>query len=146
MSEADYSPEVAKEHVEAALADPALASLRLSGAPVVVIAGAVISNLDILVANFATLALITVLFCVISLAVGYVVPTALGIVKAQAIASSFEIGVHNGTLAIFVAVEVLDNVEISIPAAVYSVLMFPLAALWGMFVSRRVGAADTVRA
>ena len=40
MSEAEFSPEVAKKHVEAALADPAMASLRLSGAPVVVISGA----------------------------------------------------------------------------------------------------------
>ncbi len=80
------------------------------------------------------------LFCLISLAVGYVVPKAAGIVEEQAIASSFEIGVHNATLAIFVAVEVLDNVEISIPAAVYGVVMFPMAALWGMFVSRRVRA------
>lgn len=79
------------------------------------------------------------LFCLISLVVGYVVPKAAGIVEEQAIASSFEIGVHNATLAIFVAVEVLDNVEISIPAAVYGVIMFPMAALWGMFVSRRVG-------
>jgi len=39
MSEAEFGREVAREHVEAALADPALASLRLSGAPVVVIAG-----------------------------------------------------------------------------------------------------------
>ena len=40
MNEAEFSPEVAKEHVEAALADPALASLRLAGAPVLVISGA----------------------------------------------------------------------------------------------------------
>ena len=40
MNEAEFSPEVAKEHVEAALADPALASLRLAGAPVLVISSA----------------------------------------------------------------------------------------------------------
>ena len=45
---------------------------------------------------------------------------------------------HNGTLAIFIAVEVLESVTISVPAAVYSLLMFPLAAIWGWFVSRRV--------
>ena len=83
------------------------------------------------------------LFCLASLAIGYLVPKALGIVEGQAIASSFEIGVHNATLAIFIAVEVLDNVEISIPGAVYGVLMFPLAALWGMFISRRVGAPSS---
>ena len=50
----------------------------------------------------------------------------------QAIASSMEIGVHNATLAIFVAVEILDSTEISVPAAVYSIFMFVFAALWGV--------------
>ena len=59
----------------------------------------------------------------------------------QAVASSFEIGVHNGTLAIFVAVEVLDNTEISVPAAVYSIFMFVFATIWGSIISRRVRAA-----
>jgi len=78
------------------------------------------------------------LFCAISLVVGYVVPRAFGVVEDQAIASSMEIGVHNGTLAIFVAENVLDSTEIAVPAAVYSLLMFFLAAAWGSFVSRRV--------
>ena len=86
----------------------------------------------------ADVGLLAALFCAISLVVGYVVPRAAGVADDQAIASSFEIGVHNGTLAIFVAVEVLDSTEISVPAAVYSVFMFVLAALWGRFISRRV--------
>src|SRR3546814_787909 len=87
------------------------------------------------------------LFCALSLLVGYAVPRAFGIVEGQAIASSMEIGVHNATLAIFVAVEVLDEVEISIPAAVYSLFMFAFATLWGMFISRRVSTRkDPVRA
>ena len=69
---------------------------------------------------------------------------AAGVADDQAIASSFEIGVHNGTLAIFVAVEVFDSTEISVPAAVYSVFMFFLAAAWGAFVSRRVAARAPV--
>ena len=77
------------------------------------------------------------LFCAISLVVGYVVPKAAGVKDEQAIASSMEIGVHNGTLAIYVAVEVLDNTEISVPAAVYSVFMFVFAALWGFAITRR---------
>lgn len=81
---------------------------------------------------------IAALFCAISLLVGYVVPKAFGVTGPQAIASSMEVGVHNATLAIFVAVEVLDEVEISVPAAVYSLIMFLFAALWGMWVSRRV--------
>jgi BASS family bile acid:Na+ symporter len=90
----------------------------------------------------ADVGLIAALFCAISLVVGYYVPKAAGVTGPQAIASSMEVGVHNATLAIFVAVEVLDEVEISVPAAVYSLVMFLFAALWGMWVSRQVGARE----
>ena len=88
--------------------------------------------------------LIAALFCAISLVIGYYVPKAFGVTGPQAIASSMEVGVHNATLAIFVAVEVLDEVEISVPAAVYSLIMFVFAALWGMWVSRQVSAQEPV--
>jgi BASS family bile acid:Na+ symporter len=81
------------------------------------------------------------LFCAASLVIGYVVPRAAGVREEQAVASSMEIGVHNGTLAIYVAVEVLDSTEISVPAAVYSILMFVLATAWGALISRRTRAA-----
>jgi len=86
----------------------------------------------------ADVGLVAGLFCAISLVVGYVVPKALGVSDAQAIACSMEIGLHNATLAIFVAVEVLDETAISVPAAVYSLFMFALGVTWGLFVSRRV--------
>jgi BASS family bile acid:Na+ symporter len=93
---------------------------------------------------FADVGLVAAAFCVISLVVGYVVPRAFGVVEKQAIASSFEIGLHNGTLAIFIAVEVLGSVTFSVPAAVYSLVMLPLAALWGTYVTRRVRRPVTV--
>jgi len=93
---------------------------------------------------FADVGLVAAAFCAISLVVGYVVPKAFGVVETQAIASSFEIGLHNGTLAIFIAVEVLGSVTFSVPAAVYSLVMLPLAALWGTYVTRRVGRPVTV--
>lgn len=92
----------------------------------------------------ADVGLITALFCAISLVVGYYVPKAFGVTGPQAIASSMEVGVHNATLAIFVAVEVLDEVEISVPAAVYSLVMFLFAALWGSWVSKQVGTREDV--
>ena len=93
---------------------------------------------------FADVGLVAAAFCAISLVVGYVVPKAFGVVETQAIASSFEIGLHNGTLAIFIAVEVLGSVTFSVPAAVSSLVMLPLAALWGTYVTRRVGRPVTV--
>ena len=91
----------------------------------------------------ADVGLVAALFCAISLVVGYFVPKAFGVTGPQAIASSMEVGVHNATLAIFVAVEVLDEVEISVPAAVYSLVMFLFAALWGAWVSGRSAPART---
>lgn len=89
---------------------------------------------------FADVGLAAALFCAASLLIGYYVPKAFGIDEDQAVASSMEIGVHNATLAIFVAVEVLDETEISIPAAVYSLFMFLFASVWGSYVSRRTRA------
>ncbi|GAA4372173.1 bile acid:sodium symporter family protein [Nocardioides caricicola] len=82
--------------------------------------------------------LATALFCAISLVVGFFVPRALGVREDQAIASSMEIGVHNATLAIYVAVEILDSTEISVPAAVYSLVMFAFATLWGLLLTKKL--------
>ena len=90
---------------------------------IVVIAGAVAANWALLTQHFTSLALITILFCVVSLAVGYAVPRLLRIGRPQAIASSFEIGIHNATLAIVIAQTVMGSMELSLPAAVYGVLM-----------------------
>ncbi|WP_043652224.1 bile acid:sodium symporter family protein [Nocardia thailandica] len=79
---------------------------------------------------------ITATFCVISLATGYLVPRACGVTRPQAIACSMEIGVHNSAIAITLAVSVLDNARIAVPAAVYAVLMTPLAVLAGSVISR----------
>lgn len=80
--------------------------------------------------------LVTTLFCLASLLVGFFVPRVAGVTDRQAIACSFEIGVHNATLAIYVAVEVLGSVEMSVPGAVYGLLMFVYAALWGLMLTR----------
>ena len=103
----------------------------------VVVVGAALSNLDVLVNDLPSLAGITVSFCVLSLGVGYVVPRLLRIDRPQAVASAFEVGIHNATLAIVVAQSVLVSPQMSLPAAVYGVLMFPLAALFGLIIKRR---------
>ena len=112
---------------------------------VVVIIGAVLSNRQLLVDNFASLALITIAFCLLSLSIGYVAPLLLKVGRRQAIASSFEIGIHNATLAIVIAQSVLGSVELSLPAAVYGVLMFFLAFGFGFLIRERTGVGATER-
>ena len=73
-----------------------------------------------------------------SLAVGYGVPRALGVGERQATASGFEIGIHNGTLAIAIAVSVLQRVELcGAGRRATSLVMFPLAALFGWALAGR---------
>lgn len=104
---------------------------------VVVIAGAVASNWELLLDNFAQLALITIVFCLISFTIGFWVPRMLKVGRRQSIATSFEIGIHNATLAIVIAQTVLGSVELSLPAAVYGVLMFFIAFGFGFFIRGR---------
>jgi BASS family bile acid:Na+ symporter len=104
------------------------------------------SERDTVGGSFADVGVVAGLFCAISLVVGYYVPRAFGVAEDQAIASSMEIGVHNATLAIFVAENVLDNNEVAVPAAVYSLLMFVLALAWGTVITRWIRQAPVSRA
>lgn len=101
-----------------------------------VIVGTIVAERENVLGYLREVGLPALLFCLASLLTGFLVPRALGVVREQAIASAFEIGVHNGTLAIAVAISVLGSVELAVPAAVYSVLMFPAAALVGLAITR----------
>lgn len=90
-----------------------------------------------IIPNVRAIGLAMIVFCLISLTVGYLVPRLLGVEGRQAIACSMEVGIHNGVIAITIAISVLDSVEMAIPAAVYGVAIFPLAAGFGWLVTRR---------
>jgi bile acid:Na+ symporter, BASS family len=124
-----------------AFADRMDKPVRIASAVVLalVILGTLIAERENVTGYIRDVGLPALLFCLISLTLGFVVPRALGVVRRQAIASAFEIGVHNGTLAIAIAISVLDSVELAVPAAVYSVIMFPAAALFGWAITRSTG-------
>ncbi len=90
-----------------------------------------------LVESFATVGPAVVAFNLISLLAGYYLSRGAGMDKPMATAISFEIGIHNSTLAIFVALSVLNNFQLALPAAIYSVSMYITATLFGMLVLRR---------
>jgi BASS family bile acid:Na+ symporter len=81
-------------------------------------------------------------FNLVSLATGFVVPRLLMLSKRQCIAISMEIGIHNGTLAIAIALspQMLNNELMAIPAAVYGMWMFFTAAAFAWWVNRRYAA------
>ena len=110
-----------------------------------VIIGSVAAQIDILTAHFAAIAGVVVTFCVVSLGIGFLVPRLLKVDRPQSIASAFEVGLHNATLAIVIAQSVLRNADMSMPAAVYGVLMFPLAAAFGVLITRGSAKAQPSR-
>ncbi|MEJ2869667.1 bile acid:sodium symporter family protein [Actinomycetospora sp. OC33-EN08] len=119
-------------------ADRADRPVRILSAVVLagVIAGALLAERDGLVGLLVDVGLVVVAFCVISLALGYLLPRLLRVDHRQAVASAFEVGIHNSTLAIAVAVGVLGVERLAVPAAVYGVLMFPLALAAGVVFAR----------
>ncbi|WP_232668765.1 bile acid:sodium symporter family protein [Pseudonocardia sp. TRM90224] len=109
---------------------------------VLVIAAAVVQEFRTLIDNIALLGPMTLLLSVLSLAVGYYVPRLLAVSRRQSIASAMEIGIHNATLAIAIAVSVLGNQTMAIPGAMYGIVMFFPAALAAYLLARSVEPAD----
>jgi bile acid:Na+ symporter, BASS family len=89
---------------------------------------------------FAAVGIACLLFNLVSMAAGYALPKLVRLPEKQAIAIAMEIGIHNGTLAIFIALNVLGSATMSVPAAVYSLLMFITAAVFALLVQRRASA------
>ena len=88
--------------------------------------------------------LVTGLLCVLSLSLGYAGARLARLEQPQAVASSMEVGIHNTTVALTIALSVLDSTEVAIPAAVYSILMYVLATAFGFLITRGVRGADRV--
>lgn len=104
---------------------------------VLIIVSAIIKEKAHIVEYFQQIGIPALLFNVLSLGIGYFIPRMLNIGKKQAIAIGMEIGIHNGTIAIFIATTVLNNSVMSIPPAIYSLIMFVTAGIFGYFVSKK---------
>jgi bile acid:Na+ symporter, BASS family len=109
---------------------------------VVVVLAAISGGRTTLWNNFGVLSGAVVSFCAISLTVGYLVPRRMRLAPRQAIAVSLEIGMHNAVVAMGVALspQLLNNVEMATPAAVYGALA-PFIALTFVFAVRRLDPA-----
>ncbi len=106
---------------------------------VLIIASAIIKERARIGEHFQEVGLAALAFNLTSMAIGYFIPRLLRVERRQAIAIGMEIGIHNGTLAIAIASSpvLLNNPTMAIPPAIYSLIMFVTAAMFGWFVSRR---------
>lgn len=98
---------------------------------------AIISERDALMDNFWVLGPAVIVFNILSLLVGYFVSRGIGLDEGTSRAISFEIGIHNSTLALYISLSVLESFEIALPAALYSISMYITAMLFGMWITKR---------
>ncbi|WP_150252909.1 bile acid:sodium symporter family protein [Nocardiopsis deserti] len=104
-----------------------------------VIAVALYQELDNIGDYIVSVGLMVLLFNIASLTIGYWAPRVLGTGRPEAIASCMEIGLHNTTLSLAIALSpaLLGSTEMAVPSAVYGVLMFFTAAATGLLITRR---------
>lgn len=72
------------------------------------------------------------------LLVGYFLPRLFRLPPKQAVAISMEVGIHNGSLAIYIALSILNNGAMTIPAVVYSLIMFITAAVFAFWSQKKL--------
>lgn len=121
------------------LADAAERAVRLLSSLVLalLIALAIASEWELLLRYAPVVGIACLAFNAISLAAGYGLSRAARLGRPQATAIAFEIGIHNGTLAIFIALEVLQRAGAAIAPAVYSVCMYLTAGAFAAWLLRR---------
>ncbi|KUJ83469.1 bile acid:sodium symporter [Microbulbifer flavimaris] len=78
-----------------------------------------------------------ILLNLLGVGLGLLCSRACGLSRPQALAVATELGIKNGTLGLMVTLTLLHSSEMSVPSAIYGVLMFPIGFLLAAY-GRRV--------
>ncbi|WP_288131435.1 bile acid:sodium symporter family protein [Microbulbifer sp.] len=81
----------------------------------------------------------------LGIAVGLLTTRMVGLGKREALAVATELGIKNGTLGLMVTLTLLHSSEMSVPSAVYGVVMFPIGFLLMTYGRRVVGKNEEVQ-
>ncbi len=106
---------------------------------VLILLSIIISERELIWSSLADVGLATGTLNVITMLIGYFSARAFRLDLRQAITIAIESGIQNGTLAIVMATTVLANAALSIPAAVYGLLMFVTGGFMMYYFGRKGG-------
>lgn len=84
----------------------------------------------------------TILLNAAGIFIGLLAGRVTGLTQRESLAVAVELGVKNGTIALMVTLTLLESSSMSIPAAVYGVLMFPIGFLLAMYGRRMIPSAS----
>lgn len=96
---------------------------------IAIIAAALIAESDHVVEFFKKAGPLALLLNIAGMFLGYFITYLFTKNKEQAITNGIELGVVNGTLGIAIAAGILENSVMTIPSAIYSIIMFPSVML-----------------
>lgn len=101
----------------------------------VIIAGLVAKEWNNLPGWFAKVGLVCLVLSVVTMGLGYLAGLVTRLERPQAISIGIEVGIQNGTTALLVTSTLLDNAEMSISPAIYSLIMFATGTAFGFLVN-----------
>ncbi|MCH6198938.1 bile acid:sodium symporter family protein [Aquiflexum sp. LQ15W] len=102
-----------------------------------ILIAAILKERDNLVEFFIQSGPITLMLNLLTLAVGFFLARVFLLSKRQAITIAIESGIQNGTLGIMIAATLLKNSEMTIPVAIYSLIMFMTATVIILMTNRK---------
>lgn len=110
-------------------------SLGLLG---LIIAGLLVQQRQSVVGFFAQVGLVTLALNLAAMALGYLIAGVARLDRPSATAITVEVGIQNGTLAIAIASAptLLNQPNLAIPAAIYSLLMFATGGAFAWWTNR----------
>jgi len=101
-----------------------------------IIAGIVLKNKDSMIGFFIDAGLATLVLNILALTTGFFIAFLSRLTHAQSITIGLEVGIQNGTVALFIAGTILENPIMSIPAVTYSLLMFVTGGIFGWLANK----------
>ncbi|MFZ4714225.1 MAG: bile acid:sodium symporter family protein [Bacteriovoracaceae bacterium] len=104
---------------------------------VLIIVGAIAKEKEQLISSFVQIGGAMLLFNLSSMLIGYALPLLLKLRHQEATAIAMEVGIHNSTLSMYVALALLGSVSMAIPSAIYSIIMFMTAGVFSYILSKK---------
>jgi bile acid:Na+ symporter, BASS family len=104
---------------------------------IVIVAGAIYAERQNLVEYFIQAGPVTLSLNLVMMGLALALSKVGQLGESQQTAITLECGLQNGTLAIFVALTLIGSREMMVPGAIYSLLMFPTAVAYVLYVVQR---------
>ena len=106
---------------------------------ILVFIAVVAANFNLIGDAMKEVGLVTLLLNILTMGLGFLTAKLFKLNLKNSISITIESGIQNGTLAIVIATSILNNIEMSIPIAAYSIWMFVTGGFLMWFFGNRQG-------